>query len=197
MYPPEILNEICDGAHALGLKVHLDGARVFNAATRLNRPVAEITAKCDTVMFCLSKGLGAPAGSMLVGKAEAIARGRLYRKRLGGGMRQVGVLGAAGLIALEEMPGRLCEDHENAAYLAEALDGMAGIRVTHRVETNIVIFDVSGTGLAAAEISARLRARGVLINPVNATLMRAVTHLDVSREQCGQAIEVLGAALAG
>jgi threonine aldolase len=133
---------------------------------------------------------------MLVGTADDIARGRLYRKRLGGGMRQAGILAAAGLIALEEMPKRLCEDHENAAYLAKALGGIAGIRVTHRVETNIVIFDVTGAGLGAAEISARLKARGVLINPVNAGLMRAVTHMDVNREQCEQAIGMLEAAVA-
>ncbi len=127
VYPPEVVREICDGAHELGLKVHLDGARIFNAAAYLGKPVLEITAACDTVMFCLSKGLGAPVGSLLVGTAEAIARARLYRKRLGGGMRQAGVLAAAGLIALEEMPARLCEDHANARFLADALSQMAGV----------------------------------------------------------------------
>ncbi len=191
VYPAEVFDQICDGAHELGLKVHLDGARIFNAATYLHRPVHEITAKADTVMFCLSKGLGAPVGSLLVGSAEAMARGRLYRKRLGGGMRQAGVLAAAGLIALEEHPARLCEDHENARFLAEALSRIHGIAITHEVETNIVIFDVAGTGITAAEISARLKARGVLINPVSGTLMRFVTHLDVSRAGCEQAAEVM------
>jgi threonine aldolase len=191
VYTVETFDGICDGAHELGLKVHLDGARIFNAATCLHRPVHEITAKADTVMFCLSKGLGAPAGSMLVGSAEAIARGRLYRKRLGGGMRQVGVLAAAGLIALEEMPARLCEDHENARFLADALSRIRGIRVTHEIQTNIVIFDIAGTGLAATEVSTRLKARRVLINPVKGTLMRLVTHFDVSRAACERAAEVI------
>jgi threonine aldolase len=191
VYPQEVFDEICDGAHELGLKVHLDGARVFNAATFLHRPVRDITAKADTVMFCLSKGLGAPVGSLLVGDTDAIARGRLYRKRLGGGMRQAGVLAAAGLIALEEMPARLCEDHENARFLADALAHMRGITVPHQVETNIVIFDVGGTGIAAPEISARLKARGVLINPVRGALMRLVTHLDVNRADCERAAGIL------
>jgi threonine aldolase len=197
VYPAEALNEICDGAHELGLKVHLDGARVFNAATFLCRPVAEITARCDTVMFCLSKGLGAPVGSLLVGTAEAMARGRLYRKRLGGGMRQVGVLAAAGLIALEEMPARLGQDHENAQFLAGALSRMAGIQVPHKVQTNIVVFDIGGTGLAAAEFSARLKSRGVLINGIGGTRMRLVTHLDASREDCERALTALAEVAAG
>jgi threonine aldolase len=191
VYPPEVFDRIADGAHELGLKVHLDGARIFNAATYLNRPVAEITAKADTVMFCLSKGLGAPVGSMLVGSEETIAGARLYRKRLGGGMRQVGVLAAAGLIALEEMPARLCEDHENARFLADALSRTPGIRVTHEVQTNIVIFDVAGTGLPGAEMSARLKARGVRINAVRGTVMRLVTHLDVNRADCERAADAL------
>ncbi len=191
--PPEVFNEICDGAHDLGLKVHLDGARIFNAATYLNRPVRELTAKADTVMFCLSKALAAPVGSLLVGTAEAIARGRLYRKRLGGGMRQAGVLAAAGLIALEEMPARLCEDHENARFLAEALARIRGITVPHRVETNIVLFDIAGTGIGGAELSARLKQRSVLMNPVRGTLMRLVTHCDVDRPACERAAESVAA----
>jgi threonine aldolase len=191
VYPPEVFDEICDGTHEAGLKVHLDGARIFNAATFLNRPVRAIAAKADTVMFCLSKALGAPVGSLLVGDGETIARARLYRKRLGGGMRQAGVLAAAGLIALEETPKRLCEDHENAKLFAEALAHTRGITVPHRVQTNIVIFDVGKTGLTGAEVSARLKARGVLINPVTGPLMRVVTHLDASRADCERAAEVL------
>ncbi len=191
VYPIGVIEEICDGAHAMGLKVHMDGARVFNAATHLGRNVGEITAQADTVMFCLSKGLAAPVGSMLVGTVEDIARGRLYRKRLGGGMRQVGVLAAAGLIALEEMPKRLGEDHANAKFLAGALAGIHGIRVPHRVETNIVIFDVSGTGIDPAEFSARLKARGVLINKINATQLRLLTHNDVNRADCERAAEII------
>jgi len=197
VYPPEVFEEICDGAHKLGLKVHLDGARIFNAATYLNRPVDQLAAKADTVMFCLSKALGAPVGSLLVGTAEAIARGRLYRKRLGGGMRQVGVLAAAGLIALEETPQRLGEDHENARLLAGALARIPGITVPHRVETNIVIFDVERTGLTGAQFSARLKARGVLINAVGGTRLRLLTHYDVSRADCERAAEVLAEVAAG
>lgn len=192
VYPLETINEICDGAHALGLKVHMDGARVFNAAAACGHTVREIAAKCDSVMFCLSKGLGAPVGSMLVGTREAIDRGRRLRKRLGGGMRQVGVLAAAGLIALEEMPQRLGEDHANARLLAEGFNQIPGIEVDPAtVETNIVIFDVSGTGLASSEISARLKARGVLINALNSRLMRAVTHFDASRAACETALGVM------
>jgi threonine aldolase len=197
VYSAEALNKICDGAHELGLKVHLDGARVFNAATFLCRTVAEITARCDTVMFCLSKGLGAPVGSLLVGTAKDIARGRLYRKRLGGGMRQVGVLAAAGLIALEEMPARLGQDHEHAQLLAGALSRMEGIQVPHKVQTNIVVFDIGGTGLTTAEFSARLKSRGVLINGIGGTRMRLVTHLDASREDCERALTALAEVAAG
>lgn len=192
VYPPRVVDEICDGAHARGLKVHMDGARIFNAAAALGRPVRELCAKADTVMFCLSKGLGAPVGSMLVGTTEAMARGRLYRKRLGGGMRQAGVLAAAGLIALEKMPARLHEDHANAKWLAERLAELPGISVDPAsVETNIVIFDVSRTGRASAEISAEFKTRGVLINGINPRQMRLVTHYDVARRQCEQALEVI------
>src|SRR4051794_41041425 len=162
VYPQDTIDEICTEAHRLGLKVHMDGARVFNASAASGRSVAEITRGVDTVMFCLSKGLGAPIGSLVVGTKEAIAKGRLYRKRLGGGMRQAGILAAAGLIALEEMPKRLGEDHANATFLAAALAQIPGIRVTPP-QTNIVIFDVAGTGRRASEISARLKELGVII----------------------------------
>jgi threonine aldolase len=189
--PVEVTNEICNGAHELKLKVHLDGARIFNAATSLGKNVKELAAGADTVMFCLSKGLCAPVGSMLVGTAEAIVRARLYRKRLGGGMRQAGILAAAGLIALEEMPKRLEEDHRNARFLAEELGRIPGIRVAHRVETNIVIFDVSGTGLAPGEVSQRLKQRGVLINGIDVRHMRLLTHNDVNRQACERALAVI------
>jgi len=197
VYPVAVIEEICDGARELGLKVHMDGARVFNAAAYLGVPVREITAKVDSVMFCLSKGLGAPVGSLLVGAAASIAEGRLYRKRLGGGMRQAGVLAAAGLIALEEMPARLGEDHANARMLAQALSGMRGIRVIHQVQTNIVVFDVSGAGTSAREFSARLASRGVLINPINAMQLRLVTHYDASRQDCERALTALAEVAAG
>jgi threonine aldolase len=189
--PLEVMNQICDGAHSLGVKVHLDGARIFNAAAYLGKPAKELAAGADTVMFCLSKGLCAPVGSLLVGDEEAMARGRLYRKRLGGGMRQAGVLAAAGLIALEEMPQRLQEDHRNARFLAEQLDRVPGIRVTHAVQTNIVIFDVAATGMAAPGFSARLKQRGVLINAIDGRLLRLLTHNDVDRPACERALAVI------
>jgi threonine aldolase len=192
IYPLRAIREICEGAHERGLKVHMDGARVFNAAAAMGVPVREIVAPVDTVMFCLSKALGAPVGSLLAGPAEAIARGRLYRKRLGGGMRQAGVLAAAGLIALEETPKLLADDHCNAKFVAEGLSRIPGIAVDPaKVMTNIVIFDVSGTGLASAEISARLKQRGVLINGINERQMRAVTHYDVDRAACEQALDAV------
>ncbi|HTP87734.1 MAG TPA: GntG family PLP-dependent aldolase [Bryobacteraceae bacterium] len=190
--PVEDVNEICREAHALGLKVHMDGARIFNAAAYLGVSVIEAAGDADTVMFCLSKGLGAPAGSMLVGCASDIARARLYRKRLGGGMRQAGILAAAGLIALEEMPARLPEDHANAKFLARELARIPGIALDPAaVQTNIVIFDVGATGIAGPEFSARLKAQGVLLNSINAITMRALTHCDVNRADCERALEVI------
>jgi threonine aldolase len=190
--PLDIVDETCREAHKLGLRVHMDGARIFNAAAYLGIPVARIAQNVDTVMFCLSKGLGAPVGSMVAGTAEAMREGRLLRKRLGGGMRQAGVLAAAGLIALEEMPKRLEEDHANARFLAGELSRLPGIAINpEKIQTNIVIFDVAGTGIEPREITARLKQQGVLINGVGGTLMRAVTHFDVDRAACERAIEVL------
>jgi threonine aldolase len=197
VYPVDVVQDICDQAHEMGIQVHMDGARIFNAACHLNKPVRELAAPADTVMFCLSKGLGAPAGSMLVGTEEAIQRGRSYRKRLGGGMRQIGVLAAAGLIALEEMPHRLGEDHANARHLAAELAKIPGIHLDpKRVQTNIIIFDITGTGLAISDISARLKQRGVLMSSANARQMRAVTHYDVTREECSTAAAALAEAVA-
>ena len=191
VYPQEIIDEICANAHERGLKVHMDGARVFNAAVATDTPVSRIVRDADSVMFCLSKGLGAPVGSLLVSTADAISRARLYRKRLGGGMRQAGVLAAAGLIALEESPATLHEDHHNARYLSERLSELPGITVDpSRVSTNIVIFDISGLGLSTAQFSGELKSRGVLANGIGPTHMRLVTHMDVSRAQCEAAAEI-------
>ncbi|HMC57912.1 MAG TPA: beta-eliminating lyase-related protein, partial [Candidatus Solibacter sp.] len=185
---------ICDGAHQRGLRVHMDGARIFNAAAALGVPVREIAAPADTVMFCLSKGLGAPAGSILAGPAALMAKGRLYRKRLGGGMRQVGVLAAACLIAMEDSPRKLYEDHGNARFLAEGLARLPGVRIDpQKVQTNIVVFDVSGTGRLPADVSAELRQRGVMINAINERQLRAVTHYDVTRADCAHALEAVAA----
>ena len=189
--PPAVMEEICAKAKDKGLGVHLDGARIFNAAMALGMDVKTLTRGFDTVMFCLSKGLCAPVGSMLVGSAEGMAQARIYRKALGGGMRQVGVLAAAGLIALEKMPKRLDEDHANARLLAEALQNIEGVEIDpETVETNIVIFRV-GAALSATEIIARLKARGVLASTVGPNAIRLVTHNDVSRGHCMRAAEVL------
>jgi threonine aldolase len=193
VYPLDRIRQICGNAHDMGIPVHMDGARIFNAACSLNQPVHELAAPADTVMFCLSKGLGAPVGSMLVGTAEAIDRGRMYRKRLGGAMRQVGVLAAAGLIALEEMRHRLGEDHANARFLAAELANLPGLRIKlDRVQTNIVIFDVTATGLNASEFCERLKTRGVLMNEAaNPREVRAVTHYDVTHTQCAEAAQAV------
>ncbi len=192
VYPTEVAEEICDGAHNAGLRVHLDGARVFNAATALRKPVADIARKFDSVMFCLSKGLGAPVGSLLVGSRDFITKARIYRKALGGGMRQAGVLAAAGLIALEQMPKRLHIDHENAKLLAEGLGRIPGIRIDPtKVVTNIVICDVSGTGMTSTELCRKLAERNVLAAGVNAELVRFVTHMDVDRAACERALEAI------
>jgi threonine aldolase len=184
----ERTEDICARAHALGLPVHLDGARIFNAAAALNESVADLARPVDSVMFCLSKGLGAPVGSMLLGKREFIEEARRWRKVLGGGMRQAGVLAAAGLVALEETPPRLDEDHANAQRLARGLAELPGISIDpERVVTNIVIFDVSGTGVAADEICARLKERGVLASGFGSSI-RMVTHYDVSREDIETAL---------
>lgn len=196
--PLEVFNEICDESHALGLPVHLDGARIFNASVALGIPVDRLTAKADTVMFCLSKGLGAPVGSMLVGKADVIDRGRIYRKALGGGMRQAGILAAAGLIALEEGPQKLANDHANAKLLAEGLAKIPGFKIDPaKVQTNIVICDITGTRKTSGEISCALAGRQVLANGVGANLLRFVTHLDVNREECAQALAVVGEVCGG
>ena len=192
VYPLEAIDDICDGAHKRGLKVHMDGARVFNASAATGVPVDRIVRHVDSVMFCLSKGLGAPVGSLLAGTRKDIDRARLYRKRLGGGMRQAGILAAAGLIALADVPERLMEDHANAKFLAERLSDLPGLSVASRwVQTNIVIFGIEGLGCSSVEFSNELKRRGVLANGVNATHMRLVTHRDVTRVDCEKAVEAI------
>jgi threonine aldolase len=178
----EQTSEICEKAHTLDLPVHLDGARIFNSAVAQNVSIAELAKGCDSVQFCLSKGLGAPVGSMLLGGKDFINEARVWRKRLGGGMRQVGILAAAGLIALEESPKTLHIDHENAKRLAAGVANLKGISIdAEKVQTNIVIFDVSATGKASAEICAALKENGVLAIPFGKAI-RMVTHYDISRE---------------
>ena len=189
VYPVGVIEELCDYARAAGVRVHMDGARIFNAAAHSRRRVDEVAAPVDSVMFCLSKGLGAPVGSMLAGSREFIGQARLVRKALGGGMRQAGVLAAAGLVALEKSPHDLPTDHAHARYLAESLAEMPGIAIDPmKVETNIVIFDVSGTDLSSDDFCARLKENGVLVLGLDQRRTRMVTHHDVNREGCEKAV---------
>ncbi len=192
VYPTEQAQELCERAHERGLRVHLDGARVFNAAVALGETVKQMTAKFDSVMFCLSKGLGAPVGSMIVGSREFIEKGRIYRKMFGGGMRQAGVLAAAGLIALEESPKRLHIDHENARRLAEGIAEIPELQIDPaKVKTNIVIFDCSKTGKTAIELCGVLQAQGIWAQDTAPYSVRFVTHCDVDGEGIERALLVL------
>ena len=187
--PLNIMRELRDGAHDRGLPIHLDGARVFNAATALDVDVATLTDGYDSVNFCLSKGLCAPVGSLLVSSRENIEKARRLRKALGGGMRQAGILAAAGLIALDTMSKRLHEDHENAKLLATALSKADGITVSAaEVETNIVIFK---TAFDAPAFVASLKERGLLASALKADTVRFVTHHDVNRVDCQAAAAIV------
>ncbi len=185
-------------AWAAGLKVHLDGARVFNAAVALGVDVKEIVKHVDSVMFCISKGLSAPVGSMLCGTKEFVARARDMRKALGGGMRQAGVLAAAGIVAIEEMVDRLAEDHLRARRLAEAIADMGGIGVDLRkVQSNMVVIDASPLGLDAATLGKELIARGIKANarpPASARLVVNRHHGDAEIDQVVAAIADLNKA---
>src|SRR5277367_2922276 len=192
LYTSAQIADICEHAHAVKLKVHLDGARVFNASVALGESVADISRKVDSVMFCLSKGLGAPVGSMIVGSQEFIDKGRVYRKMFGGGMRQAGVLAAAGLLALEKSPARLHIDHEHARLLAQAAASIPGLRLDPaKVRTNILIFDCSQTGKTAVQFCDALAAHGVLAQDTALYSVRLVTHCDVDRAGIDRAIAVL------
>lgn len=192
VYPTELAREICDKAHDAGLKVHLDGARVFNAAVYLGESVAKMTKQFDSVQFCFSKGLGAPVGSMIVGSKDLIDRCRVFRKMLGGGMRQAGVLAAAARIALEDGPQRLHIDHDNAQLLAQGLAEIPGIKITpEKVQTNIVLFDVGANGRSSTAFLKQLSQRGVLGGPVDVRRVRMVTHLDVDRSDIESALRVI------
>src|ERR1700677_51440 len=196
--PLNVLEGIWAGAREAGVPVHLDGARVFNAAAALELGVAKLTSGFDTVMFCLSKGLGAPVGSMLVGSKKAIEQARIHRKALGGGMRQAGILAAAGLISLHEMPKRLAEDHANARLLAEAVAAVPDAAEIDMgaVQTNIVIFKLRNNGDAVAFTSA-LKQRDVLVSAIGPHAVRFVTHYDVDREACTRAAAIVSEELRG
>jgi len=188
VYPTKLSEEICDRAHDAGIPVHLDGARIFNAATYLGEDVADMTKKFDSIQFCLSKGLGAPVGSMIVASREFIERCRSIRKMLGGGMRQAGVLAAAGLIALEKGPKRLQVDHDHAKLLATGLAAIPGITLNPaKVQTNIVIFNLKTSGWSSSDFLQTLAKRSVLAVPVDNERVRMVTHLDVDRNDVEKA----------
>ena len=192
VYPTERIDEICEKAQFLGLKVHLDGARIFNAATALKESVARMTRHVDSAMFCLSKGLGAPVGSMIVGSKDFIARARVYRKMFGGGMRQVGIIAAAGLVALETSPSRLQEDHENAQRLALGIARIPGLKIAPAsVRSNIVIFDCAASGMNAVEICDALHAKGVWAQDTAPYSVRMVTHWNVDSAGIDRAVSEL------
>jgi len=192
VYPLETVARIRDIAKNRGLNMHLDGARLFNACVATGHEATDYTRHFDTTSFCLSKGLGAPVGSMLAGSGELMARALHWRKRLGGGMRQAGILAAAGLYALDNNIGRLAEDHANARFLARGLAELGGIELDPaEVETNIVIFEVSRPGLSAPDLAERLRKEGVLVLAFSPTRIRAVTHLDVDRSGVQLALEIM------
>ncbi len=186
---PEEIRSVAEVARAARIPVHLDGARIFNAAVALRRPVRDFAAPVDSVTFCLSKGLAAPVGSVVCGNRDFIARARRWRKMLGGGMRQVGVLAAAGLVALEQMVERLAEDHANARRLAEGLARLPGLRIDlDKVQTNIVIFFVERPD-GAALLVRECAARKVKIHQIGPASVRCVTHKDVDREDVDRALQ--------
>ena len=194
LYTAKQIANICNHAHAAGLKVHLDGARIFNAAVALGTQVADLARDLDSLMFCLSKGLGAPVGSMVVGSNSFIEKARIYRKMFGGGMRQVGVLAAAGRIALEESPKRLAVDHQNAQRLAEGIAKIPALHIDPKtVKTNIVIFDCKDTGMDAVQLRDALKRYGIWALDVATYSVRFVTHYDVDTQGTDRALQALRA----
>jgi threonine aldolase len=193
--PLDALDALADAAHQRGLRVHMDGARLFNAAVALGVPAARIAAAADSVAFCLSKGLSAPVGSLLCGEREFIARARHARKMVGGGMRQAGVIAAAGIVALDTMVDRLADDHRVARAVAEALAAVPGLRVDlARVQTNIVRVELPGH--EARTVADRLRERGVRVSLIGARMIRLVTNRHVTVDDVPAIAEAFGAALA-
>lgn len=190
--PQANIDAICAVAHARGAAVHMDGARLFNAAVASGVDAARIVRDVDTVQFCLSKGLAAPVGSILAGSRDYIVRARKNRKLLGGGMRQAGVLGAAGILALTTMVDRLADDHANAKFLAEGITNIPGLHIDPAlVETNILQVEVRLPGVSAAEFAARLTKAGVKCNATGPAKFRLVTHKDVSRNDIVAALEII------
>lgn len=190
--PPEVIEEICQLAHQRKILVHLDGARIFNAAVALDIEPALLTKNVDSVMFCLSKGLSAPVGSILAGSKDFIQRARKNRKMLGGGMRQAGILAAAGIIALEHMMKRLKEDHKNARILGEGLANVSGIEVDlETIQTNMVYFDLQESGMDTYQFLPKLAKYNILGLPRPPTKVRLVTHYGISEEDIYATIKAI------
>lgn len=188
----ELCRAICAVAKEKGLSTHLDGARIFNAATALGVDAREIAQNFDSVMFCLSKGLSAPVGSVVVGSRDFVERTRKYRKMLGGGMRQAGIIAAAGIVAIETMTDRLEDDHNNARYLGEGLALIPGIHVAlETVQTNMVYFDVKGLGFDSFSFAKELERRNVKASLRPPTGIRMVTHRHISRENISCVLGVI------
>jgi threonine aldolase len=185
-------NNIRAVADQYGLKIHLDGARFFNAMTALGCSPKELAKPYDSIQICLSKGLGAPVGSLLFGSKEFIKEARRYRKMLGGGMRQAGIIAAAGIYALENNIDRLKEDHENAQYLAKELASIEGIELAFdKVDSNIIYFYIDSSKITAKDFCNTLYENDILANPAGVDKVRFVTHLGVSKEDCEKAIKVI------
>lgn len=198
VWPLETFQAVADTGHELGLKVHLDGARLLNAVVASGVPAKVWGASVDTLWIDLSKGLGCPVGGVLAGDAETMELARRYKHMFGGAMRQAGIIAAAGIYALEHNVERLAEDHANARLLADGLHEIPGIAIDPaEVETNILFFDVAGTGRSPQEIYEGLLARGVRMGSPGASRWRAVTHLDVSRAGIERAVEAMEEVVAG
>jgi threonine aldolase len=189
---PAEMDALAETARERGLKVHIDGARIFNAAVALGVPPAVLARSADTLTFCLSKGLSAPVGSVLVGSAGVIAEARRYRKMVGGGMRQAGVLAAAGLIALRDGVSRLADDHRRARRLAEGLARIPGVTIDlATVQTNIVRFDVAGLGVTTAAFAEALKRGGVIVSGGAGTGVRMVVHRHIDDETIDAALAAI------
>ncbi|TLY42092.1 MAG: low-specificity L-threonine aldolase [Nitrospirae bacterium] len=196
IYPLSTIERIHTVARARGIPMHLDGARLFNAVVATGVSAAEYARHFETVSFCLSKGLGAPVGSVIVSDRPTVEKLRRFRRMYGGGMRQAGILAAAGIYALEQNIPRLKEDHDRARLLANALKKIRTVSIQpDQVETNIVLFDVMSSRRSPAEILADLKKEGVLVNAVGGTTFRAVTHLDVTSKDIEEAGPIFASVL--
>jgi threonine aldolase len=197
VFPLEKMTEIYQLAKSKGLLVHLDGARLWNASVATGIKPNEYAQRADTVSVCLSKGLGAPIGSLVAGSTPFVDRVHRFRKMFGGGMRQVGIIAAAGIYALDHHLERLREDHQNAKRLAAGLKEIKGVSIDPKhVETNIVIFDAEGAGMTSFRLAEAMKKKGVLIHSISKTQIRLVTHLDVTAEDIEKTLRVFGEILA-